>query len=304
MRLSICIVNWNTSDLLAECLRSIQHVGADPRVCPSTEATEQPRVCPSSDVEVIVVDNASADFDEEKFRREFPDALFIRSEQNEGYAHGNNQAIARSSGEYILLLNPDTVVREGTLEALVRFMDEHPEAGAAGCKLIKPDGTIDPSCRAFPTPMAVAFEYLGLSKLFPKNKLFARYRMTWFNYDEIIEIDQPMASSLIIRRAALDNVGLFDEEFPIFFNDVDWCRRAKNAGWRIYFTPTAVVTHYGGASTKQIRLQMIEESHRSLVRYYDKHYAGLANLPARLMVRAGAWLNLRLLRQYGRELRG
>ena len=127
--------------------------------------------------------------------------------------------------------------------------------------------------------------------------------MTWFNYDETIEVDQPMASCLIIRRAALDEVGLFDENFPIFFNDVDWCLRARNAGWEIYFTPTATVTHHCGASTKQVMWLMIGESHRSLIQYYDKHYPGAVNLPSRLIVRFGAWLNLRLLHRRGRELK-
>ena len=282
MRLSICIVNWNTSGLLVECLRSI-HSSVLP-------------------LEVILVDNASADFDPDVIIREFPNALLIRNERNEGYAHANNQAIARASGEHVLLLNPDTALHEGALDALVRFMDEHPDAGAAGCKLVRPDGTVDRSCRSFPTPLAVAFEYLGLSRLFPKSRFFGRYRMTWLNYDETVEVDQPMASCLIARREVFSQVGPFDEELPIFFNDVDWCFRAKQAGWKIYFTPNAIVTHHGGASTKQVKREMIEESHRSLVRYYDKHYRGLANLSARLMVRAGAWMNLRLLHRRGREL--
>jgi len=282
MRLSICIVNWNTSGLLVECLRSI-HSSVLP-------------------LEVILVDNASADFDPDVIIREFPNVLLIRNERNEGYAHANNQAIARASGEHVLLLNPDTALHEGALDALVRFMDEHPDAGAAGCKLVRPDGTVDRSCRSFPTPLAVAFEYLGLSRLFPKSRFFGRYRMTWLNYDETVEVDQPMASCLIARREVFSQVGPFDEELPIFFNDVDWCFRAKQAGWKIYFTPNAIVTHHGGASTKQVKREMIEESHRSLVRYYDKHYRGLANLSARLMVRAGAWMNLRLLHRRGREL--
>ena len=285
MSLSICIVNWNTSDLLRECLRSIyEHA-------------------PTCELEVIVVDNASEDFDISEFQREFPKTIFIRNETNEGYARGNNQAIARTSGSYVLFLNPDTTVGEGALESLMRFMDEHPDAGAAGCKLIRPNGDIDRSCREFPTPMGIAFEYLGLSGAFPRSRLFGRYRMTWFDYDRTIEVDQPMASCLITRREVPDRVGVFDERFPIFCNDVDWCRRVKEAGWKVYFTPDAVVTHHGGASTKQAKRRMIEESHRALARYFEKYYRGPRNLPTRLMVRAGVWLNLRLLHRRGRELR-
>jgi GT2 family glycosyltransferase len=118
----------------------------------------------------------------------------------------------------------------------------------------------------------VAAEFFGLSKFFPRNKLLGAYRMTWFRYDEEILVDQPMGSCLILSRKAIDSIGIFDQEFPIFFNEVDWCYRAKQAGWNVYFTPVAEVIHYGGASTKKRHREMRSESHQSLIRFYQKHY--------------------------------
>jgi GT2 family glycosyltransferase len=254
MLLSIAIVNWNTTYFLATCLRSIK---------------ENP---PGFDYEVVVVDNSSNDFDEARMRADFPEVVFIANERNEGYARGNNQAIATAKGEFVLLLNPDTEIHAGALDALVSFMQNHPHAGAAGCKLIRPNGEVERSCRSFPGPKAIAYEVLGLSKLFPKSAKFAAYRMTYFDYSRATEVDQPMGSCLILSKKAIEDVGLLDDDFPIFFNEVDWLLRAKQKGWRVYFTPDAVVTHHGGASTHQVRNKMVQESHKSLIKFYEKHY--------------------------------
>ena len=213
MRLSVVIVNWNTTALLEECLRSIEQ--------------HPPRV----DHEVIVVDNASDDFDEAEFRAAFPTVRLIANQDNAGYAKGNNQGIAISTGDYVLLLNPDTQVTDGALDALLDFMDRHEDAAAAGAKLVRPDGTIDRSVRGFPYPAAIAWEFLGLSRLLPKSSTFGKYRMTSFSYTQEAEVDQPMGSCLIMRRKAIEDVGLFDEAFPIFFNEVDWLYgRSRRAG--------------------------------------------------------------------------
>ncbi len=254
MRLSIAIVNWNTTELLGACVASIF------------------RYAPQFDFEVIVVDNASSDFDEPHMRSRFPKARFMANSENLGYAKGNNQAIATSSGEYVLLLNPDTEFRDDSLTKLCEFMESHPDAAAAGCRLVRPTGSVDRSVRSFPDPGPVAWELLRLSKIFPKSKVFGAYRMTWFSYTEEAQVDQPMGSCLILSRVAINDVGVIDEDFPIFFNEVDWCYRAKQNGWKIYFTPSAEVVHHGGASTSQIRRAMRLESHRSLIRFYEKHY--------------------------------
>lgn len=276
MRLSIVIVNWNTTNLLKQCLKSI---AAFP---------------PEGDYEIIVVDNASSDFDETRFRAEFPDVHIIANAENAGYAKGNNQGIAIANGKFVLLLNPDTQVTEGALEALLKFMEEHPDAAAAGPRLVRPNGAVEQSVRSFPYPGPIAWEYLGLSRIFPKSWTFARYRMRPFSYTQEAEVDQPMGSCLILSRQALDSVGLMDESFPIFFNEVDWLYRAKQKGYKIYFTPAATVIHHGAASTSQVdRRIMLRESHESLIRFYKKHFRDLLPKPvywlAILAIRLGVF---------------
>lgn len=257
MRLSVAIVNWNTTNLLAACVRSILMYP------------------PKDDFEVIVVDNNSKDFDERQFRTEFPNVQLICNAENAGYARGNNQAASAARGDYVLLLNPDTEVTPSALDTLVEFMDSHPSAGAAGAKLLRPDGAIDRSVRSFPYPGPIAWEFLGLSRLFPNSRVFGAYRMTWFGYDTERQVDQPMGSALIIKAKTLQEIGTLDESFPIFFNEVDWLYRAKQAGWETYFVPNAVVIHHGGAGTRQVRRkEMVRESHRSLLRFYKKHFKG------------------------------
>lgn len=267
MRLSIAVVNWNTSNQLAGLIRSIIHYA------------------PPFEYEIIVVDNASDDFDELLFNEEFPEVKLIPNRENLGYAKGNNQALMAAIGDYLLLMNPDTQVTDNAIEALTGFMESHPEAGAAGAKLVRPDGSLDRSVRSFPYPRAIACEFLGLSKLFPRSRFFGLYRMTYFAYDQVAEVDQPMGSCLIISRKALDEIGMLDEQFPIFFNEVDWLYRAKQAGYKVFFVPDAVVIHEGGAGTKQAgRRPMIRESHDSLVKFYQKHFKKLLPRPVYICI--------------------
>lgn len=254
--LSIVIVSWNTRDYLDACLTSIRDV--------PDEVTR----------EVIVVDNGSEDGSAAMVRRAHPSVTLIANEANVGYAAANNQGIETASGEHVLLLNPDIVVHEGSLDTLVRFLQRHPAAGAVAPRLILPDGSVQASCRSFPTPDVVLHEALGLSRLFPRSRRFGKYRMTWWDYDDERPVDQPMASAILLRGEALDQVGGMDEQFPIFFNDVDLCKRLWDAGWEIWFTPEASMDHVGGASTRQLRRRMLIESHRSFVAFYARHYRG------------------------------
>lgn len=263
MRLSVVTVNWNTTRLLQALLDSLR------------------RYRPPFDCEVIVVDNASSDFEPASFSAANPDVKVIANEVNAGYAAGNNQGISESSGDYVLLANPDTEVTEGALEKLVEFMEAHPRAAAAGGKLVRPEGTLERSVRSFPYPGAIAWEFVGLARLFPKSRLFGRYRMTWFTYEQEGEVDQPMGSCLILSRKALEDVGTFDEQFPIFFNEADLLYRAKQKGYGVYFTPEATLVHHGAASTSQVdRREMVRESHESLMRFYRKHFKGRVFAPA------------------------
>ena len=287
MTLSICIVNWNTRDLLKACLHSIE------------------RYPPAEPYEVIVVDNASTDGSAEMVRTQFEWVKLIANSENRGYAGGNNQAITQAQGEFILLLNPDTEIHPETFSQALAFMRRHPDVGAIGAKQVFPDGRIQPSLRAFPTPRPLLFEVLGLAKLFPKCPMFAAYRYGWFGYDRPIEVDQPMGTFLLVCRAVVARVGLMDESFPLFFNDVDWCYRIKQAGWKIMFVPSVVITHHGGASTSQVRLEAIRESHQALERFYEKHYR--SRLPAPLywaiigLIRVGGWVRMKWARRRGRS---
>ncbi len=281
MLLSVCIVSWNTREYLRECL---------------TALSQSPPA--GADMEVIVVDNASADGSAAMVASDFPSVALLCNSNNRGYAEGNNQALERASGDLLLLLNPDVVVHPESLTRALAFMAEHPQAGGLGCRLVGKDGETQRSVRGFPDPSPVLWDAAGLSRLFPRSRVFGAYRMTWFDYNSIAEVDQPMGSFLLLTRAALDKVGLMDPQFPIFFNEVDWCWRAKREhGFSIYYTPDITVTHYGGSSTRQVKAAMVRESHRSLLRFYDKHYARLAP-PVKWLIRGAVMFNeWRLLRR-------
>lgn len=273
MILSMIIVNWNTRDYLRRCLASIK---ANPARVES---------------EVIVIDNASPDGSADMVRAEFPEARLIANDENLGYAAGNNQGIEVAVGRHLLLLNPDVEVKPGALDALMEFAESHPDAAAVGCRLVGEDGRVQRSLRSFPEPWGVLFEYLKLSKAFPRSRRFASYRMTWFDYDREIEVDQPMGSCLLMSRKAVDEIGMFAQEFPIFFNEVDWLYRAKQKGWEVYFTPSAEVIHAGGASTRQRKPAMVRESHRSMKLFYHKHYRGHITAPVYWFIIAAISIN-------------
>lgn len=270
-KLSVAIVSWNTRDMLLGALHSIYDAP------------------PAFPFEVIVVDNDSHDGTASAVAEHFPQVLLQANTQNAGYALGNNQAIERAQGTYILLLNPDVVLPPGGLERAVAFMEQHPVAGALGVRQVHPDGQLQRSVRGFPTPLTVVWELLGLSRYFAESLVFGAYRMTWFDYRHEAEVDQPMGTFLLLRRAAVEQVGLMDLAFPIFFNEVDWCLRCKRAGWKIYFTPEVEILHYGAASTSQVFSEMAWESRRGLLRFYAKHYRAPWHLPLRALIALVSW---------------
>jgi len=271
-QLDICIVSWRTRELLRGCLRSV--VG-------------QPEVA-----QVIVVDNASGDGTVEMVQQEFPSAMLIANEQNLGFVAANNQALRAGRAPFALLLNPDTEVQPGALGALLEVFSEEPRAGAAAPQLLFPDGSVQRSCRSFPEPGPLLHEALGFSRLLPNSPLFGRYRMSYWDHNSRRDVDQPMASALALRRAALDQVGLLDEDFPLYFNDVDLCYRLRRAGWKIVFEPRAQVIHHYGQSTWQVRPAAIMQSHRSLIRFYRKHYRREIGWLGYHLVTVGAWLSM------------
>ncbi len=269
--LSVVIVNWNTRDLLIGALKSIYDAP------------------PTFKAEIIVVDNASSDASAEAVAAQFPQVDLIANRDNRGYAEGNNQGIERATGEFVLLLNPDVILPPGGLERAVQFMREHPEAGALGVRQVHPDGKLQHSVRGFPTPLTVLWELLALSRIFSASHTFGAYRMTWFEYNQVAEVDQPMGTFLLMRRAVIDQIGMLDPAFPIFFNEVDWCLRCKRAGWKIYFTPEVEIIHYGGASTTQVGAAMAWESRRGLLAFYAKHYSAPAYWPLRALIAGTSW---------------
>ncbi len=262
--LSILIVNWNTKDLLRACLASIQ---------------KHP---PSVRYEVIVVDNASSDESAAVVRNEFPRVTLVDLPANTGYARGNNHGFEQARGEYILTLNPDTEFIDDSLDRAIRTLEENPAYGVLGAKQIGLKGEVQRSVRGFPSLPGIFGDVTGLGRLFPRSSL-GSYRLTAFDYTELQDAPQPMGTFLMFRRKGLEQVGdpknPFDEEFPIFFNEVDLLYRLRSRGWPCLYSPEVRILHHGGESTKLVRKSMIWESHRSLVRFLHKHTLTQWNLP-------------------------
>ncbi len=272
--LSIVIVNYNVCGLLRNCLESLFHSQG------------------YLTFEVIVVDNKSDDGSAEMVRTMFPQVLTIESPINGGYAYANNlaltQIIRRDKScwpRYVLLLNPDTVVPSGALEEMVSFMDAHQEAGAAGPKLVRQNGGLDLACRrSFPSPEVSLYRMLGLSKLFPRSRRFARYNLTYLSPDGVYEVDSVVGAFMLVRVAALAQVGLLDEDFFMYGEDLDWAYRFKEKGWKVLYNGRVEVIHYKGESSKQESIKPIFEFYRAMLVFYRKHYYESTAAPINLLI--------------------
>lgn len=263
--LSVIIVNYNVCEFLEQALRSVQQASR------------------GLQVEVWVVDNNSVDDSVERVRTHYPEVHLIVNEANVGFGRANNQAIRQARGRYLLILNPDTIVREDTLWTLVRFLDDHPEAGAVGCQILNPDGTFAPeSRRSFPTPEVAFYRITGLSRLFPRSRRFGRYNLTYLPIDQVAEVDALSGSCMMVRHAALyaantgqgGGAGLFDEDFFMYGEDLDWCFRIQQAGWKIYYTPDTQIIHYKGESTKKGDLRYVRLFYGAMLLFTEKHFTG------------------------------
>jgi GT2 family glycosyltransferase len=250
MKLSVIVVSWNTCALLADCLASVY---------------THP---PDFEFDVWVVDNASQDDSVAMVRRRFPQVRLIENETNGGFAQANNQAIGSSSGRYILLLNPDTVVKPGALQALVAFMESTPMAGAAGSRLLNPDGTLQPSCHPMPTLPRELWRLFYLDVLYP----YGRYHMDQWDIQTPRQVDVLQGASLLLRREVLDKIGYLDETYFMYSEEVDLCYRLQKAGWQLYWVPQSQVIHYGGQSTQQVAADMFIQLYRGKLLYFRKHY--------------------------------
>jgi hypothetical protein len=254
-QVSVCIVSWNVRDDLLTCLDSLRAGGA------------------GLSTEIIVVDNASTDGTVEAIRQRVPEVQLIGNEDNRGFAAASNQALAAATGDFLLLLNPDTIVPPGGFAELDRFARDHPEAGLIGPKLVNPDGTLQHSCRRFPTPMAALFRHTILGRLFPHNRWSAEYVMAEWDHVTPREVDWVSGACMLVRRESYERVGPLDEGFFWGSEDVDYCFRAHRAGWQVLYTPQPVVVHKVGASTNQVPVRTFVRFHRSMYRLYRKHFA-------------------------------
>lgn len=270
--LSIVIVNFNTRELLKACLRSVE-----------ASRTAWPW-------ELFVVDNASADGSADMVAAEFPWATLIRSESNRGYAYANNLGLRRAAGSYLLLLNPDTVLPPDALQQMVEYMDAHPEAGIAGPKLVRQDGSLDLACRrSFPSPEVSFYRMLGLSKLFPRSSRFGRYNLTYLDPDRPAEVDSVVGAFMIVRSEAVSQVGMLDESFFMYGEDLDWAFRIKSRGWKVLYNPAVVVLHYKGESSRRHSRKAILEFYRAMHLFYRKHYAAQTNVLLGALIVAAIW---------------
>jgi hypothetical protein len=266
--LAIVIVNYRTRDLLRECLQSIYESRGD------------------FSYQVCVVDNCSQDGSCTMVKEAFPQAQLIESDVNGGYAYANNLGLrafgftqtgdgepSESAPKYALLLNPDTLLPPSALQEMLDFMEAHPKAGVAGPRLVLADGSLDLACRrSFPSPEVSFYRLVGLSRLFPKSKRFGRYNLTCLDPDEVAEVDSVVGAFMLVRAEALKQVGLLDESFFMYGEDLDWAYRIKKAGWKVYYNPQVTVLHYKRASSRHSR-RAVYEFYRAMHVFYRKHYA-------------------------------
>ena len=286
--LSIIIVNWNTRDLLRDCLTSIYSSEGD------------------FALETVVVDNRSHDGSCAMVRDKFPQIHLTESEINGGYAYANNLGLRQFYARYYLLLNPDTVLPPDALRRMIEFMDTHPEVGMVGPKLIMADGTLDMACRrSFPTPENSFYKLFGLSRLFPNSKRFGQYNLTYLDPDETAEVDSVVGAFMMVRSEVVDQVGGLDEEYFMYAEDLDWALRAKKVGWKVCYFPEVTVLHYKRQASEQNRAKAHYEFWRAMYIFYRKHHAQDTPLWVHYLVLGGLALRggRRMLREIMRSQR-
>ncbi|MCX8057314.1 MAG: glycosyltransferase [Ignavibacteria bacterium] len=257
VELSIIIVNYNVKAFLQNCLLSI------------LKATEK------ISSEIIVVDNASDDGSVEIVKKNFPNVKLIESKENLGFSRANNIGLKISQGKYICLINPDTIVEENTFEEMIQFMERNPEVGLAGCKILNPDGTFQLACRrSFPTPWVAFTKIIGLSKVFPKSKLFAKYNLTYLDENKSYEVDAVSGSFMFFRREVYEKIGGLDETFFMYGEDLDYCYRVKKAGYKVYYVHSTKIIHFKGESTKRSNIDELKHFYDAMRLFVKKHFAG------------------------------
>jgi N-acetylglucosaminyl-diphospho-decaprenol L-rhamnosyltransferase len=262
---SIIIVSWNVADLLVTCLRSLQA---------GQGAYTQ---------EIIVVDSASTDDTVHRISLEFPDAILLPQTENLGFSRCNNIGLAAASGRHLLLLNPDTEVIGGAVGQMVAYLDAHPQIGIVGPHTLNTDLTTQSTRRRFPTVSLAFFESTWLQPFTPKAWL-DRYYVVDLPDSDVFEIDWVQGSALMARREVYQQIGGLDEQYVMFFEELDWCKRAKNAGWRVAYFGTAQIVHHGGKSTDQVVARKHIYFQRSKLHYFAKHHGMIIALSLRLFL--------------------
>ncbi len=254
--ISIIIVNYNARELLRRCLKSVIDGNS------------------KKSIEIMVIDNASKDGSSSMIKADFPGVKLIPNQDNLGFAGGANQGIRASQGRNILLLNPDTLVRTDEIDKMVDFVEENGKIGICGPRMTDPKDNLQYSCRRFPTYLtSISSRQSLLFKFFPKNPLSREYLLTQKHHRQEMEVDWVSGSALLARKDMLDEIGLLDENFFMYAEDVDLCLRAKKSGWKVFYYPGACVVHLVGASTSREKSKMIIQHHRSMYRFYRKHYS-------------------------------
>lgn len=278
MDLSIIIVNYNTKELTLQCLKSIYEFNKGVK-----------------SFEVFVVDNNSTDDSVKAIKQQFKNVILIENRSNVGFSKANNQAMKQAKGEYILLLNSDTIIKENTLSVMLQYMQQNKAVGAAGCEVMLPDGMLDKAChRGFPTPSASFYYMLGLAKKYPNNPKFNQYHKSYLNMLKIHEIDCLVGAFMFVRAETIKQIGMLDENFFMYGEDIDWCYRIKEAGWKIIYNPTVSIIHYKGASSRKKPVKIIYEFHRAMFLFHKKHYASKYSMFTNGMIYTGISVKLAL----------
>ena len=268
---SALIVSYNVKGLLLKCLEAFYAHADVP-------------------VEAVVVDNASTDGSPAAVASEFPQATVLAQQRNLGFGRANNVGLERCQGRFVLLLNPDVTVNPQAIGRMADFLITRQDAAVVGPRLLYPDGRNDPDARrSFPVPRTLFYRTVGLSRLFPKSRVFGRHNMGHMPDTEVHEMDAGSAACMMVRMAALDRVGFFDPRYFMFGEDLDLCYRLKLGGWKVFYLPSATAIHHKGAATRQAQSKMLYERHRAMWSYHMKHHADEIPAFANGLVWAQIW---------------
>ncbi len=268
MDVSIVIVNWNTREILRDCLTSVY--------------TQTNNV----QFEVIIIDNASSDGSIEMIRSQFPDVILLANDTNRGFAAANNQGIIRAKGRYVLLLNSDTIICDAAIEKTIAYADDHKDVAVVGCQVYGKKEIPQITCFCFPSVLNLFLETSALSRIFKNNHFFGREYMRWWLRDTERQVDVVAGVFMLVRREAIDKVGLMDEDYFFLYEETDWCYRFSKAGWKTIFWPGAKIIHVDGGrqSRKQANLKIMVQSQKSMLIFFRKHYSLIEYLSARLLL--------------------